>query len=246
MDSSNNGGNGNGLEKSSLSLYAQLPETLHKSAGIDTDATSVALKDPQGFIPQFVGDAVVEGFEADKVYSAKVKHKVFQLDNPAKEQTAATKEQSKKRKRANKSKALTAKEKRALHVYDIPLESRKYELFLPLNTLWKGYMSEIFGSTTPTAFTQKLLKADLHGAIITVTRSKCPTYIGATGIVAQETENVFKIITPSNSLRVIPKVNNVFSIPIRNSVFTLHGNQFRYRASQRSTKKFKSRPTIDL
>lgn len=43
----------------------------------------------------------------------------------------------------------------------------RYELFLPLNTLWKGYMSEIFGSTTPTAFTQKLLKADLHGAVIT-------------------------------------------------------------------------------
>lgn len=63
------------------------------------------------------------------MYSAKVKHKVFQLDNPAKEQTAATKEQSKKRKRANKSKALTAKEKRALHVYDIPLESRKYGYF---------------------------------------------------------------------------------------------------------------------
>ncbi|KAF9210585.1 RNase P/RNase MRP complex subunit [Podila verticillata] len=195
MDGNNS--NGNGLEKSSLSLYTQLPETVHKSAGIDSD---------------FVGDAVIEGFEADKVYSAKVKHKVFQLDNPAKEQTAATKEQNKKRKRANKSKALTAKEKRALHVYDIPLESRKYELFLPLNTLWKGYMSEVFGSTTPTAFTQKLLKADLHGAVITV----------------------------------IPKVNNVFSIPIRNSVFTLHGNQFRYRASQRSTKKFKSRPTIDL
>ncbi len=45
---------------------------------------------------------------------------------------------------------------------------------------------------------------------------------------------------------VIPKINSVFTIHIRNSVFTLHGNQFRYRASQRSAKKFKSRPTIDL
>lgn len=33
----NNSGNGNGLEKSSLSLYTQLPETVHKSAGIETD-----------------------------------------------------------------------------------------------------------------------------------------------------------------------------------------------------------------
>lgn len=34
-----------------------------------------------------------------------------------------------------------------------------------------------------------------------VARSKCPTYIGVSGIVAQETENVFKIITPNNALR---------------------------------------------
>ncbi|KAG0328735.1 RNase P/RNase MRP complex subunit [Podila humilis] len=245
-NSSGSNSNGNGLEKTSLNLYSQLPETIHKNAGIDLETISAISTDPQTFIPDFVGNAVVEGYEGDKVYSEKVKHKIFQLDNPAKDRTAAVKEQSKRRKRANKSKVLTAKEKRELHVYDIPLEARKYELFLPLNALWKGYMQEIFGSCSPTAFTQKLLKADFHGAIITVTRSKCPTYIGATGIVAQETENVFKIITLNNSLRVIPKVNNVFSIAIKNSVFTLHGNQFRYRSSQRSTKKFKSKPTIDL
>jgi len=42
-----------------------------------------------------------------------------------------------------------------------------------------------------------------------VVRSKCPTYVGASGIVAQETENVFKIITPSNALQgkaVLPPV----------------------------------------
>lgn len=35
MDGNNS--NGNGLEKSSLSLYTQLSETVHKSAGIETD-----------------------------------------------------------------------------------------------------------------------------------------------------------------------------------------------------------------
>lgn len=33
----NNNSNSNGLEKSSLSLYTQLPETVHKSAGIEAD-----------------------------------------------------------------------------------------------------------------------------------------------------------------------------------------------------------------
>ncbi|KAI8594878.1 Rof/RNase P-like protein, partial [Dissophora ornata] len=156
------------------------------------------------------------------------------------------KEKQARRKRANKSKALTAKEKKALDVYSIPKETRKYELFVPLHELWKGYMEELFGSSNPMAFTQKLLKADFHGALITVARSKCPTYVGSSGIVAQETENVFKIITPSNALKVIPKANNVFTLQVRNSVFTIHGNQFRYRAAQRSSKKFKAKPSTDL
>jgi hypothetical protein len=47
------------------------------------------------------------------------------------------------------------------------LASRKYELFEPLHQLWKGYVEELFGSSNPLAFTQKLLKADFHGALIT-------------------------------------------------------------------------------
>lgn len=187
----------------------------------------------------------MEEFDADVAYNNKVKNKLVMLDNMSKDSTEA-KEKQKRRKRANKSRALTAKEKRTLDVYHIPLDARKYELFLPLHELWKGYMDELFGPTNPVVFTLKLLKADFHGAIITVVRSKCPTYVGVSGIVAQETENVFKIITPSNALRVIPKANNVFTVHIRNSVFTVHGNQFRYRASQRSAKKFKAKPNIDL
>ncbi|KAF9908663.1 RNase P/RNase MRP complex subunit [Linnemannia zychae] len=233
-----------------LSLYSRLPENVHITAGLDSDlgadvgGPSSSKQDP--FIPGYVENSVVEGFEADKVFSQKVKNKVFQLDNPPSASKAAAKETLRCRKRANKAKVLTAKEKRQLNVYDIPLESRKYKLFEPLHELWKGYVEELFGSANPLAFTQKLLKADFHGAIITVARSKCPSYIGVSGIVAQETENVFKIITPTNALRVVPKVNSVFTIHIKNSLFTLHGNQFRYRASQRSSKKFKSRPTIDL
>lgn len=45
---------------------------------------------------------------------------------------------------------------------------------------------------------------------------------------------------------VIPKANNVFTVQIRQSVFTVHGNHFCFRASQRSNKKFKPKPTIDL
>ncbi|KAF9150615.1 RNase P/RNase MRP complex subunit [Linnemannia schmuckeri] len=230
-----------------LSLYSRLSENVSITAGLDVelDVEAVGSSKKQPFIPGYVENSVVDGFEADKVFSQKVKNKVFNLDNPSKA-VADAKDAQRRRKRANKAKVLTAKEKRQLNVYDIPLASRKYELFEPLHQLWKGYVEELFGNANPLAFTQKLLKADFHGAIITVARSKCPTFIGVSGIVAQETENVFKIITPNNALRVVPKVNSVFTIHIKNSLFTLHGNQFRYRASQRSSKKFKSRPTIDL
>ncbi|KAK3811763.1 MAG: processing of precursor 4, ribonuclease P/MRP subunit [Benniella sp.] len=234
-------------DRPSLSLYNRLSEDSQRSAGVEINTTpgAPAAAGSQAFVPTYVQDAVVRDFNADVAYKAKVKSKVILLDNAPGDQTEA-KERKKRRKRVNKSKALTAKEKRSLDVYNIPLESRKYELFLPLHELWKCYMEDLFGSTNPVAFTLKLLKADFHGAIITVVRSKCPTYVGASGIVAQETENVFKIITPSNALQVIPKANNVFTVQIRQSVFTVHGNHFRYRASQRSTKKFKPKPTIDL
>ncbi|KAG0046075.1 RNase P/RNase MRP complex subunit [Gryganskiella cystojenkinii] len=238
-------------DRADLSLYSRLSENVHKTAGIEDHAQSslgdaAKRQEAQSFVPKYVGNAVVEGFDADSVYGQKVKNKVFQLDNPPKENAAEIKEKQKRRKRCNKSKALTAKEKRALKVYEIPVEARKYSNFKPLNELWKGYMEELFGTSNPTSFSQKLLKADFHGAIVTVVRSKCPSYVGVSGIVAQETENVFKIITVNDSLRVVPKINSIFTLQIRDSIFTVHGNQFRYRASMRSTKKFKSRPTIDL
>jgi ribonuclease P protein subunit POP4 len=74
------------------------------------------------------------------------------------------------------------------------------------------------------SLTPKLVKADYHGAIITgifnsleyfrisnitfiilnefsVSKSKCPGYVGLTGILLQETKNVFKIITKQNEIK---------------------------------------------
>ena len=46
----------------------------------------------------------------------------------------------------------------------------------------------------------RLLKADFHGAIMTVVRSTIPTTIGVRGILLQETYRSFKIITEANKL----------------------------------------------
>ena len=45
---------------------------------------------------------------------------------------------------------------------------------------------------------------------------------------------------------VIPKANSVFTVDIDGYLCTLYGNQLRVRSAERSSKKFKAKPTTDL
>ncbi|XP_075930214.1 ribonuclease P protein subunit p29 isoform X2 [Petromyzon marinus] len=92
----------------------------------------------------------------------------------------------------------------------------------------------------------KMLKADLHGAIITVEKSKCPTYVGTTGIMIQELKNVFKIITKDDKLKVIPKRKSIFAVAFGGFVSHIYGSMFCMRSSERSAKKFKAKGSVDL
>ncbi|KAF9160563.1 RNase P/RNase MRP complex subunit [Actinomortierella ambigua] len=232
-------------DRPDLSLYSKLSEQDQDNAGIGPSVPRVD-SETGSFVRKYVGEAVVQGYDKEGTFNTKVKNKVFLLDNPAKDTNAAKEKVKEKKKRDRKAKALNAREKRNLKVYDIPQDARQYIKYLPLHELWKSYMNEIFGGSTPIAFVQKLLKADLHGACITVTRSKCPSYVGQTGIMVQETEQTFQIITEKNALRTIPKQNSIFCIRFGENLFTIYGNHYRYRVAQRSAKKFKAKPTIDL
>ncbi|NXA34973.1 RPP29 protein, partial [Eudromia elegans] len=156
----------------------------------------------------------------------------------------------KKKEKRKKRKGFTAKERRELRLFEIEPEQRRYALFLPLHELWKQYIRDLCYGLKPDAQPQmvqaKLLKADLHGAIVTVTKSKCPSYVGITGIILQEMKHVFKIITKDDKLKVVPKLNNVFSLEIDGFISYIYGSKFQFRASERSAKKFKLKGTIDL
>ncbi|XP_023253052.1 ribonuclease P protein subunit p29 isoform X3 [Seriola lalandi dorsalis] len=125
---------------------------------------------------------------------------------------------------SKKAKGLNACQKRALKIFQLKPEHQ----------------------SSPQFVQQKLLKADFHGAIITVVRSKCPSYVGTTGILIQEFKHVFKIITEEDRLKVIPKKSSVFAVEINGFVSHIYGSRFEQRASERSAKKFKVRGTIDL
>ncbi|XP_057198316.1 ribonuclease P protein subunit p29 [Triplophysa rosa] len=156
----------------------------------------------------------------------------------------------KKKAKKKKAKGLNAKERRRLKIFQLKPEHQKYELFLPLHELWKQYIVDLCNglkpASNPQMIQQKLLKADFHGAVLTVVRSKCPSYVGLTGILVQELKHIFKIITKEDKLKVIPKRNSVFSVEIGDFVTHIYGSKFELRSSERSAKKFKVKGTIDL
>jgi ribonuclease P protein subunit POP4 len=104
-----------------------------------------------------------------------------------------------------KKQNMTSKEKKKSSLFKIEKEKLNYDKIIPLNELWKTYITELLDQSKGlTSHSEVLLKADLHGSIMKCTRSKNPTYVGIEGIMLQETENSFKILTKDNSLKSIP------------------------------------------
>ncbi|GAM23276.1 hypothetical protein SAMD00019534_064510 [Acytostelium subglobosum LB1] len=139
-----------------------------------------------------------------------------------------------------------SKKSRDIHLFDIPKENCIYDQFIPLHKLWSQYIAEVAGSIKGQMLVAKLIKADLHGAIIRVVRSMCPSYIGQKGIVIQETENTFKMIMTNNKVNVIPKANSVFQLNWMNMEIEIYGDHFCYRGSERAIRKFKPKKTIEV
>lgn len=102
---------------------------------------------------------------------------------------------------------------------------------------------------------ERVLKADYHGAIFTVIRSRSPTHVGQRGILIQETQETFVIVSPTNAVKVLPKRDTIFSFSLPNAngqpnappqVFELYGDHLCFRSYERSARKFKAKATIEL
>lgn len=156
---------------------------------------------------------------------------------------------------ALKPRPLSAAQKRALGLLEIPKAQQKYELYGGLHTLWVGYMVEILGLegkafVTPSSAGQQLASADMHGAILEVVRSRCPSRVGLKGIVVRDTKFTFEIITAKHAVKVIPKEHTIFrlEVPVPSKegeqgkkplVFEILGEQFQTRGVDRANKKFR-------
>lgn len=164
--------------------------------------------------------------------------------------------------KSKKPRPLSAKQKRALCIYDITKEQQRYAIYEPLHQMWCEYMQEVLGlSDGKKTYIDSnsagpiLCSADYHGALVEVVRSRCISRVGLMGIVVKDTKFTFEIVTVKNEVKSVPKEHTVFryEVPFEKTdegrkenkplVFEIHGNQFENRASDRANKKF--RPHFD-
>ncbi|KAH7394953.1 Rof/RNase P-like protein [Phaeosphaeria sp. MPI-PUGE-AT-0046c] len=161
-----------------------------------------------------------------------------------------------------KPRPLSAAEKRKLCLNEIPKDQQRYAIYKPLHDLWLGYMREVLGVDdpkrgaylTPASSGQLLATADMHGALLSVMRSRCVSRVGLEGIVVRDTRFTFEIITRKNVLKSIPKEHTIFrfEIPLLGGeerkplTFELFGEQFQTRAADRANKKFRMHYQPDL
>lgn len=163
--------------------------------------------------------------------------------------------------KSNRPKPLSAKQKRALCLYEIPKEQQKYNIYEPLNHMWCAYMQEILdlkhGKKTyvePLGAGPILVSADYHGALVEVVRSRCASRVGLKGIVVKDTKFTFEIVTKSNMVKTVPKEHTVFRFevpfeedgPSQPLLFEIHGSHFQSRAPDRANKKFRLHLDSDL
>ncbi|KAJ3317038.1 RNase P/RNase MRP complex subunit [Blyttiomyces sp. JEL0837] len=92
----------------------------------------------------------------------------------------------------------------------------------------------------------KVVKADYHGAVLTVTHAKTASDIGISGIMIKETENMFYVVKRDDKVKAIPKKSHIFAFEFGGLLFTLFGNHVKGRPADRIAKKFKPKATVQM
>ncbi|TKA25870.1 hypothetical protein B0A50_05625 [Salinomyces thailandicus] len=210
---------------------------------------------------------------ANTIFRERVKHRPLLLRptspdpalNARSQRQHARLQKAKLQRKSNKPKPLSAKQKRALCIYDIPKPQRRYAIYEPLHRMWCDYMRQILGLSEgnktyvdANAAGPMLVSADYHGALLEVSRSRCISRVGLKGFVVKDTKFTFEIITAADELKVVPKEHTVFRFEVpfaggegegeerKPLVFEIQGGQFEARAPDRANKKFRVHIDPDL
>lgn len=147
-------------------------------------------------------------------------------------------------------KYLTSRERRDLCLSKLPKKGLKFRDFRGLHQLWLGYMTDLldFDKYQPgdEQFQLRLCRADYHGALVKVTRSKNASNVGIEGFVIMETRNTFKILSRDDVLKTVLKCGTSFSFVVTGHLVTLGGTNMCMKPSERAVKKWKNKGPYDL
>ena len=128
-------------------------------------------------------------------------------------------------------------------IKDLKKEKMNYENLLELNKMWQEYITELMNNNTSNEETilSKMLKADLHGAILNVINSTNKNNIGISGIVLFESRRTFNILTKKNEIKTILKQGCIFEtwLQFNNTKILIYGENFIYKSAERTKIKFK-------
>ena len=126
-------------------------------------------------------------------------------------------------------------------IKNLKKEKMEYATLLSMNQLWKEYITELMNnSNNEETILNKMLKADLHGAILTVVNSTNKNNIGISGIVIFESRRTFNILNKKNEMKTILKNGCVFETEINNGMkILIYGDNFIYKSAERTKIKFK-------
>uniref|UniRef100_A0A182J9W7 Ribonuclease P protein subunit p29 n=2 Tax=Anopheles atroparvus TaxID=41427 RepID=A0A182J9W7_ANOAO len=169
------------------------------------------------------------------------------------DQSVFARKKSKLRRRPRKK--LSRSAIKQLGLYALPHDTIRYKDAVKLHAIWCTYMEKLI-EKAGCAYNVKdmryntlvgvLLKADFHGAKVSVVRSKQSSVIGVKGIVILDTKGTFKIVSKDNKIRTIPKNDSQFEVYTTESVISIFGKFLTYRPAERSTRKMKIFSTPDL
>ena len=153
---------------------------------------------------------------AEQLFTERIKHKPLYLrptsPTPADNRNRRRLHRLRKKEyflRKQKPKPLSARQKRASGLYNLPKEECKYAVFKELHKLWVEYMHDILDvkdrpgqfAVTPLSHGSKLASADFHGAEVEVVRSRCAGRVSTKGIVVRDTMFTFVVVTEKDEVK---------------------------------------------
>ncbi len=127
-------------------------------------------------------------------------------------------------------------------IKNLKKEKMNYEDLLIMNKMWQEYITELMNNTNNKEnILEKILKADFHGAILTVINSTNKNNIGISGIVLFESRRTFNIITKKNEIKTILKQGCIFEtlLEFNKMNILIYGENFIYKSAERTKVKFK-------